>query len=139
MLPWENTDYWQREVILLNRVSIQPSDGFKQVSAACRSYEDTIEGEQRKKKSLIKKKALLYIEVLTTHTPPYPTSFFHPPPCLSFTVSSFLHRFLVSARLLHPDQSGILSRLLWSLHHNYGAVGTGEIRDGWMGVWGWGG
>lgn len=38
--------------------------------------------------------------------------------------------FCLSSRVLHPDQSGILSRLLWSLHHNYGAVGTGEIRDG---------
>lgn len=31
--------------------------------------------------------------------------------------------------MFHPDQSGILPCLLRSLHHNYGAVGSGEIRD----------
>lgn len=51
-------------------------------------------------------------------------SVFH---CLFF--SSSLSSACLSSRVLHPDQSGILSRLLWSLHHNYGVVGTGEIRD----------
>lgn len=107
MLPWENTDYWQREVILLNRVSIQPSDGFKQVRAACRSYKDTFEGSNKKNKSLIKKKALLYIEVLTTHTPPHPTpphSFIFLPVCLSlsplfFIASSCLPVFFILTSL----------------------------------------
>lgn len=68
--------------------------------------------------------------ILKSYPPP-----FHPsslPP-----LSIFLHRFFslsrspvcLSSRVFHPDQSAILSRLLWSLHHNYGAVGMGEIRD----------
>lgn len=32
--------------------------------------------------------------------------------------------------LSSPGQPGLPSRLLWSLHHNYRAVGTGETRDG---------
>lgn len=73
-------------------------------------------------------KPLSYFEVLST---PPPLSF-QPPPL------SVFHRLLLSLSLssvcpssgaFHPDQSGILSRLLWSLHHNYGAVGTGEIRE----------
>lgn len=39
---------------------------------------------------------LLYIEVLTTHRP---LRSLHPPPCLSFTVSSFLYLFPLSACL----------------------------------------
>lgn len=71
-------------------------------------------------------KPLLYAEELTT--PSFISapslSVFH---CRFFSLS--LSSVCLSSRVFHPDQSGILSRLLWSLHHNYGAVGTGEIRD----------
>lgn len=73
--------------------------------------------------------------VFLTHTPPPSIVFWT---LLSPAPSIFLYLVLpssrspvcLSSRVFHPDQSAILSCLLWSLHHNYGAVGTGEIRDG---------
>lgn len=69
-----------------------------------------------------------FIVFWSTNYPPFIStsslSVFH---CLFFSLS--LSSVCLSSRAFHPDQSGILSRLLWSLHHNYGAVGTGEIRD----------
>lgn len=67
--------------------------------------------------------------------------------CLHLPLS--LHLILLSARpqKYFPDQAVIWSRLLWSLHHSYWAVGTGnkdegkneeegEKSDGWnVGQW----
>lgn len=65
MLPWENTEYWQREVILLNRVSIQPSDGFESVWRADRTRTHLKRGWGEVgvggALAVKKKKALLYI------------------------------------------------------------------------------
>lgn len=99
-----------------------PALRWIQVRTAYRSHKDTFDCFDKKGWIPIFWSAN-YPTPLSISTPSLPV--FH---CLFFSLS--LSSVCLSSRVLHPDQSGILSRLLWSLHHNYGAVGTGEIRDG---------
>lgn len=98
-----------------------PALRWIEVHTAHRSYKDTFYCVDKKKKGwnfycILKS----YIDPSSSSTL---LSVWH---CLfSLSFSSFC----LSSRVFHPDQSGILPCLLRSLHHNYGAVGSGEIRD----------